>query len=123
MSMEYWRYGANTEDKRLFVQFTDDNGQAINPAGLTAWGIKLVTRTGKVLLKAGTLTGFSEENVVEVTAAGVVLLVPAALNPRQEVDVYAVSIIELPHPELAGGKLTDVSEKPVLLWKCKRDYD
>jgi hypothetical protein len=123
MSMEYWRYGANTEDKRLFVQFTDDNGQAIDPEGLTAWGIKLVTKQGKVLHKACTLTGFSPDNVVEVTVTGVVLFVPAALNPKQEIDVYAVSILELPHPELAGGKLTDVSEKPVFLWKCKRDYD
>jgi len=121
--MEYWRYGANTEDKRLYMEFTDDAGQVIDPAGLTAWGIKLVTRQGKVLHKAGTLTGFSMENVVEVTETGVVLFVPAALNPRQEVDVYAVSILELPHPEITGGKLTDVSENPVFLWKCKRDYD
>lgn len=105
------------------MEFTDDNGLVIDPAGLTAWGIKLVTKHGKVLHKAGTLTGFSMDNVVEVTENGVVLFVPAALNPRQEVDVYAVSILELPHPEITGGKLTDVSEKPVLLWKCKRDYD
>lgn len=81
-----------------FVSFTDENGQTIDPAGLNAWGIKLVTRNGKVLHKAGTLTGFSSENVVEVTTSGIVLLVPAALNPRYEIDVYAISIIELPTP-------------------------
>jgi hypothetical protein len=121
--MEYWRYRAVTEDKSLFIQFAGDDGSALDPASFSGWGVKIVTRHGQVLHRAGTISSHTIENVVETTDTGIILLLPGALNPKQEVDVYAISIIELPHPELPGGKLVDISETPQFIYRCKRDYD
>jgi len=121
--MEYWRYGAITEDKQIEVQFINDDELPFALDDLLAWGVKIVTRYGKILLKVGTVNGHSMDNVQLISNTQVQITLPASIHPKQEVDIYAVSVIEIAEPSRPEGKLTDICEEPVFLFKCKRDHD
>lgn len=121
--MEYWRYGTITEDKQIEVQFINDDELPFALDDFLAWGVKILTRYGKILLKAGTVAGHSMENVQLISNTQVQITLPSNIHPKQEVNIYAVSVIEIEELSRPEGKLTDISEEPVFLFKCKRDYD
>ena len=119
--MENWRYGSITEDKKVTFSFTDENGITYALADLLGYGVKFVDTDGRVILKAGTIDGYDAAAAVQIQPTEIQINLPAELCPKKNVQVKAITIIEIADPNMPAGKYTDISDNPVTLYQCIRD--